>query len=317
MQKIITHRLRFLLCAAIFFASVGAVTVAGAQEIATQQVDSATSTATTTEERPSIIETLTTPKPDLTVPEAEPEKTGVQLLLEQRSVEDPNILSFMAYWVQKAIALGIPANTIVLILLIPILATIVTFVRVVVGLPSLEMLVPIALTYAFVAVGITLGMIILLAVICASVTSRILLKRVQIMYFPKRALSHLFLAFFVFAALTVAIQLDIQSIRELSIFPIIIITLLGDAIVTVQMRKTLMETLSVASVTVAVSLFGYGIATSIAVRDALILWPELILATILLNVLMGRYFGMRLTELVRFKTLTDTEQKNGRSVAQK
>ena len=269
--------------------------------------DGATTTGTSSENdagRLGLIETLTTTKPDLTVPEAEPEKTEIQILLEERPIERPGVFSFLAYWVQEAISLGIPANTIVLILLIPVLATIVTFVRVIIGLPSLEMLVPIALTYAFVAVGITVGTIILCAVILASVVSRVLLKHVQIMYFPKRALSHFLLAFFVFAALTTAIQLDIQSIRDLSIFPILIIALLGDSIVAVHARKTLFETISIASVTIGVSLLGYGIATSVIVRDVLILWPELVLLTIVLNVLMGRYFGLRATELFRFSTLT-------------
>jgi hypothetical protein len=275
-----------------------------------EEAPEATTTATTTEteERPGIIETLTTPKPDLTVPEDEPEKNDIQILLENRPVESPGIFSFMAYWVQEAIALGIPANTILLILLIPVLATIVTFVRVVIGLPSLEMLVPIVLTYAFVAVGITVGMIILVAVVLASFVSRTLLRSVPIMYFPKRSISHFFLAFFVFAALTLAIQFDLQSIRELSIFPILIITLLGDSIVTVQLRKTLWETLSIASVTVGIALLGYVIATSVAVRDSLILWPELVLLTIFVNVMVGRYFGMRLTEIVRFRSLIPEQE---------
>jgi hypothetical protein len=290
---------------------VGVVCIAGCAPVAHAQeagvvpsAPEATTTATSTEEeRPGLIETLTTPKPDLTVPEAEPERNEIQLLLENRPVAQPGVLSFMAYWVQEAIALGIPANTILLILLIPVLATLVAFVRVVIGLPSLEMLVPIVLTYALVAVGITVGMIILTAVVLASFVSRTLLRNVPIMYFPKRSISHLFLAFFVFAALTIAIQLDVQSIRELSIFPILIITLLGDSIVTVQLRKTLLETLSIASVTVGLALLGYVVATSVVVRDTLILWPELVLLTVLVNVLIGRYLGMRLTELVRFHSL--------------
>ena len=293
------------LFSALFLFSVAPTYAQEAEEVATGEETVAT---TTEEARSGIIETLTTPKADLTQPEQPLEKSEIQLLLEQRPVEKPGVLSFMAYWVQEAIELGIPANTILLVLLIPVLATLVTFVRVVIGLPSLEMLVPIALTYAFVAVGITVGMIILVAVVLASFVSRSLLKRVPIMYFPKRALSHFFLAFFVFAALTLAIQLDLQSIRDLSIFPILVITLLGDSIVTVQMRKTLWETLSIASVTVGLSLLGYGIATSVAVRDTLILWPELVLLTIVLNVVMGRYFGMRLTELVRFQSLTSKRE---------
>jgi hypothetical protein len=179
----------------------------------------------------------------------------------------------------------------------------ISFVRVVIGLPSLEMLVPIVLAFAFVAVGITAGLIILGAVVLASFVSRTLLRRVPIMQFPKRSLSHLFLAFFVFAALTLSIILDIESIRDVSIFPVLILTLLGDSIVSVQLHKTVRETALITVVTIGLALLGYLLASSLAVRNLIILWPELVLLTIPVNFAVGRYFGLRLSELFRFRTL--------------
>ncbi len=264
---------------------------------------SATSTGESSILDSTLIEVLSTPKQDLTKPELDTEKDEIQTLLEKRQVEKPGLFTFIAYWVQKAIALGIPANTIVLIFLIPVIATLITFVRVVIGLPALEMMVPIVLSFAFVAVGITAGLIILSAVILASFVSRTLLRKVPIMYFPKRSLSHLFLAFFVFGALTIAIILDFQSIRELSIFPVLILTLLGDSIVSVQLRKTVRETIVITAVTLGLALIGYLLATSVLVRDLVILWPELILITVPINFLLGRYFGLRLSEVFRFRSL--------------
>jgi len=259
--------------------------------------------ATDTPATTGLIEAFTTPKPDLTRPEEQTQKDEIQTLLEKRPVRQASVLSFIAYWVQKAIALGIPANTIVLILLIPVIATMIAFVRVIIGLPSLEMLVPIVLAFAFVAVGITAGLIILAAVVLASFVSRTLLRRVPIMFFPKRSLSHLFLAFFVFGALTVAIILDIESIRNVSIFPVLILTLLGDSIVSVQLHKTLRETTVITAVTIFLGLAGYSLASSIAVRDLIVLWPEVVLLVVPVNLLLGRYFGLRLSELMRFRAL--------------
>jgi len=289
--------------------------IADAQEavVSEEDGDIATSTegeeevATSSEEKieadSTIIEALTAPKQDLTKPEEDIEKNEIQQLLERRPATKPGIFNFFAYWVQKAISLGIPANTIVLIFLIPVIATLIAFVRVVIGLPSLEMLVPIVLSFALVAVGITAGLIILSAVILASFVSRTLLRKVPIMYFPKRSLSHLFLAIFVFAALTIAIILDFETIRELSIFPILILTLLGDSVVSVQLRKSVRETLLITSVTLGLALVGYALATSVTVRDLVILWPELILLTVPVNFMLGRYFGLRLSEVFRFRTL--------------
>jgi hypothetical protein len=278
----------------------------GVQEISTTSTNEeeiATTTEEIIEEDSTLIEALSAPKQDLTKPEEAVEKDEIQQLIEKRPATKPNIFNFFAYWVQKAISLGIPANTIVLIFLIPVIATLIAFVRVVIGLPSLEMLVPIVLSFAFVAVGITAGLIILGAVILASFVSRTLLRKVPIMYFPKRSLSHLFLSVFVFAALTIAIILDFETIRELSIFPILILTLLGDSVVSVQLRKTVRETILITAVTLGLALIGYALATSVMVRDFIILWPELILLTIPVNFMLGRYFGLRLSEVFRFRTL--------------
>lgn len=293
------------ICTANFAFAQGEVVSEG-EDLASTSVSS-TTIATTSEETDSdmsgLLGVLAAPKQDLTKPEEDVKKTEIQTLLEKRPVKEPGIFNFIAYWVQKAIALGIPANTIVLIFLIPVIATLIAFVRVVIGLPSLEMLVPIVLAFAFVAVGITAGLIILSAVVLASFVSRTLLRKVPIMYFPKRSLSHLFLAIFVFAALTISIILELESIRDLSIFPVLILTLLGDSIVSVQLRKTVRETILITSVTIGLGLIGYALATSVSVRDAIILWPEIILLTVPINFMLGRYFGLRLSEVFRFRTL--------------
>ncbi len=270
---------------------------------ATPTTPTTTATTTVATSGPSILEALNQPKQDLTQPEEDMERDEIFLLFEKRRVDTPNALNFLAYWVQKATALGTPANTIVLILLIPVLATLISFVRVIVGLPSLEMLVPIVLAFALVAVGISTGLMLLAAVVLASFASRALLRNVRIMYFPKRAISHLLLAFFVFAALTIGVIINPDSIRQLSIFPVLIITLLGDSIVSVQLHKTVRETLIITSVTLVLGIVGFLLATSTAVRDLILLYPEVVLLTLPINLAIGRYFGLRVTELVRFRSL--------------
>jgi len=266
----------------------------------------ATSSASTTEEllTERLEESSKAPKKDVTQPEQIDEKVEILTLFERRSVNEPSLINFFAYWVQEAIFMGIPANTIVLILLIPILATLVAFVRVVLGFQTLELLVPIALSFAFVAVGVVLGGIILASVVLASYVSRILLRRVTIMHFPKRAFSMLLLALFVFAALTVSAAFELTEIQSLSIFPLLILTLLGDSVVSIQLYKSIRETVSITVVTIAIGLFGYVLATSQIVLQTLILYPELVLLTIPANLLIGRYIGLRLTEYFRFNDIT-------------
>lgn len=237
---------------------------------------------------------------DTTQPEKEIAQAAIFAELEKRPVTEPNIFNFFAYWVQQAIFVGIPANTVFLILLTPIIALIISFTRVVIGLPTLDMLVPIALAFAFVSVGVGVGLFILTAVVAASYIAKVLVSRVRMMFYPKRSLSLLILSVFVFAALTAAMQFEYNQVLNLSIFPILILMLLGDSIVSVQLHKSTSETVMITSTTLVLGLLGYLLATSTMVQNTLILYPELVLLVIPLNILIGRYFGLRVTELFRF-----------------
>lgn len=241
-------------------------------------------------------------KNDITQPEELSEKEQIRTLISERPAETLTLFNFFAFWIQKAIAVGIPANTIVLILLIPVFATIVTFVRTVIGLPSLEMLVPIVLAYVFVAVGVTTSLVLLLAIILAAFVSRRLLSSVQVMFFAKRSISLMFLAFFVLAALTLVSMYDPNGIVNLSIFPLLVLTLMGDSIVAVHLHKSIKETFLTVTVTIVLGFVGYVLATAVPVRDTIILYPEVVLLTLIANGFIGRYFGLRLTEFVRFKS---------------
>jgi len=240
---------------------------------------------------------------NITEPEELTEKVAIISLFESRLVTEPNGFNIFAYWVQEAVRMGIPANTIFLILLTPILALLVSFTRVVVGLPTLDMLVPIALAFAFVSVGITIGMFVLLAIILASFIAKRSLSSLKVMFYPKRSLSMLFLAIAVFAALTIGVVLELDRVLSVSIFPILILMLLGDLIVSVQLHKSSGETLLITGTTVALGLAGYIAATSLWIQDTLILYPEIVLLVIPLNILVGRYFGLRIIELLRFNSV--------------
>jgi hypothetical protein len=242
----------------------------------------------------------TAPNNDLTQPEELSEKTAILSLFESRPVNEPGIFNIMAYWVQEAVRVGVPANTIFLILLTPFLAFFVSFVRVVIGLPTLDMLVPIALAFALVAVGITVGLLVLAAILIASYLSKISLSKVRIMFYPKRSLSMIFLALAVFAALTLGVMLGFEQILSVSIFPILVLMLLGDMIVSVQLHKSSAETLVITGTTIFIGLVGYFTATSDTIQNVIILYPEIILLVIPANIIVGRYFGLRVLEVFRF-----------------
>ncbi len=228
-------------------------------------------------------------------------------LFEKRPISRLSPFNFIAFTVQYAVQVGIPANTVMLILLLPVLATIVAFFRHLIGLPSLDMIVPIALSVTLVSTGLTAGGILLFSIILASVIGRIILKSVRIMQVPKKALSVLIVAIFVFLTLTVSAASGILVVKQISIFPILILVLLGERIMSLQLARSLRETVFITSVTLILGITGFLILTSTKLSHGVLLYPEFILLLIPVNLLIGRYFGLRLTEFVRFSQV----RKNG------
>lgn len=295
-----------ILCALLVFAVPGFVHAqTEAVTSATTSVGTSSEDALAPEEIVDLINAADTTQKDVTLPENQPEKEAIISLFELRKVDSPSWNNFMAYWVQRAVAMGIPANTIFLILLTPLLATIVSFIRIVIGLPTLDMLVPITLAFAFVAVGVTVGLIILGAILFAAVASNFLLSPLKMMFYPKRSLSMFLLSISVFGALTIALLLGFERVLSLSIFPILILMLMGDSIVSVQIHKSLTETFAITGTTLLLGILGFAIASSAQIQDKLILYPEVVLLVIPINILIGRYFGLRFLEYFRFNTLND------------
>lgn len=153
----------------LFFISTVSPTFAQSTQLATE---SAMSTQSATQK-----EITKTEQKDLTKPEEEKAKKEFLALFLKRPISEPGFTNFMGYSVQYAVRNGVPANTIILILLIPFLATLSVIARNIIGVPTLEMLVPIALAITFVATGPVAGVILLGTILFASTIARMILKK--------------------------------------------------------------------------------------------------------------------------------------------
>jgi len=254
-----------------------------------------------TEEASGEAEKIAVPQEDLTKPEEIRQKEEILSLFEKRLVEQPKPINIIAFTVQKAVHSGVPANTIILILLLPFLATGVAFFRYIIGLPSLEMLVPVALAVSLIATGLTAGFIILTAIMLASFVARFILKKVHILQIPKKALSLLVVSVFVFLALMGSAIENLIIVKQLSIFPILLFILLSDKIVSLQLKKNVSETILITGVTIVLGVLGFFFLSLPSIRNFILLYPETILVLIPVNLLIGRYLGLRATEFFRFR----------------
>lgn len=239
---------------------------------------------------------------DVTRPEG-PEDEQAVALFKQRPAENLTYTNIFAFLVQASVKSGVPSRTVILILLLPMLATIIAFIRHVIGLPSIGMLVPVALSITLLSTGITAGLILLATILFSSTVARILLKKLRIMQLPKMAFSMFIVSLFLFLALTVSAMAGILVVKQLSIFPVLLLILLSEQIIAVQQERSAQEMIIITMVTFAIGILGFLLLSSIYLRNTILLYPEFILVLIPLNIIIGRYFGLRLMEYFRFSSI--------------
>lgn len=241
---------------------------------------------------------------DVTRPDEPASRDEVLDLFARRPAESLTPFNFAAYFIQESVKAGVPSRTIILILLLPMLATIIAFIRHVVGLPSIGLLVPIALSITLLSTGITAGLILLASIILGSTFARILLKKLRIMQLPKMALSMFIVSIVILTAITVSAMAGILVVRQLSIFPVLLLILLSEQIISVQVERSFQEMLVITLVTFALGVVGFVVLSAQIIRDTFLLYPELIFLLIPINILIGRYFGLRLLEYFRFTSIS-------------
>lgn len=226
-------------------------------------------------------------------------------MFANRDIDAPNFINFIGYSIQYAVKSGVPANTVILILILPVLATAVVFFRHVVGVPSLAMLLPVALSITLVATGLAAGLILLVTIVLSSTLARIILKKIRIMQFAKMALTIFIVSVGILATLTATAQIGILSVTQLSIFPVLLLILLSQNIVELQVDRGWSDILMISAITIFLGVLGYFMLSYEPIRNFVILYPELILLVVPVNIMIGRYFGLRFTEYFRFSPITN------------
>jgi hypothetical protein len=199
---------------------------------------------------------------------------------------------------------GVPFDTVALLLMLPIIATFIAFLRQVVGIKAFGIYTPLIITFAFLATnGLKYGIIIFLAVIAAGVAMRFVLKPFRLLYLPRVAIMLSVVALLILVMLTLGGSARRTGLASVSIFPILIMITLVEKFVAVQIEKGNKAALILTLETLAISVVGYFIASWSILIKLLVEAPWIVLLTIPINVLLGKWTGLRLSEYFRFRKI--------------
>lgn len=206
-------------------------------------------------------------------------------------------------FIEFAAGEGVPIQTIALLLMLPLVATLVAFFRQVVGIKAFGIYTPSIVTFALVAFdpnGLKYGIAIFLAVILVGMASRYLLKPFRLLYLPRLAITLSLISFVMFAILILGGYFQRTGLATVSIFPLLIMITLAEKFVAVQIEKGSRVALLLAGETLVISLVGYALVSSHAVAGTILAYPWLVLLAIPANIMLGKWTGLRFIEYIRF-----------------
>jgi len=205
--------------------------------------------------------------------------------------------------IERAVVSGVPTNTIILLLLLPLVAFVIAFSRNVVGIRGFGIFLPAALAVAFVATGPVAGIGLFLVIVIVSTVVRLTLRKLKLklQYLPRMALILWAVVLGVLGSLFL-VPLDV------SIFAVLILILLTEDFTRVQIGKSVKTALSLTMETLILALISYFFLTLELLQNFVLANPEIsLLAVGILDFLLARYSGLRLMEIYRFRKLVSSK----------
>ncbi|MDA1168914.1 MAG: PKD domain-containing protein [bacterium] len=256
--------------------------------------------------KPSVLETLLEPLSAEEAKEkiiASPADHRILGEFSARTIKDIGPTNFMSFGINYLINKGVPINSVSLILMLPVIATILSFSRQVIGMKAFGLVTPAMTTLSFLVMGLPYGLVVFLSILIAGTLTRLAMRKLRLLYLPRMALVLTGVSLAILLVFGLGIATDNNALASFSIFPILILTLLAEEFIALQFKSGAKKALTVTAWTLALAIGCYFIVSWQIVRTLFVSYPEIVLLAIPINVLLGRWTGLRLTEYIRFKRL--------------
>ncbi len=245
---------------------------------------------------------------DITEPEGE-QKSKLVKFMDENPPGDLAWNNFLQHAIRFAVSEGVPATTIVLVLLFPLVASLIAGSRHVIGLRGFGIYTPAVLAVAFVSTGILEGIIIFIAIVLTAVLAKRIFRRTKLSYLPRTALIIWAISLGILAALLLAPIFNLVTLMTVNIFAILILVLLSENFLDAQGRTKQAEAIALTVETIALAAIAGLIFKWEPMHKLVLLEPELLVIGIAaLNIIIGKFTGLRLSERFRFRTMIEEEE---------
>ncbi|MFH0770940.1 MAG: 7TM domain-containing protein [Candidatus Peregrinibacteria bacterium] len=208
-----------------------------------------------------------------------------------------NVLSSL---VNYMLTHGVSSQTVILLLILPIIATILAFLRQVIGLTTFGLFTPSIVTLSFLALGWQVGVMFLLIILFAGYTTRALVAHFRLLHVPRMAIVICAVSITLLLLLSASAAFGVTYERD-TIFILLIMSTLTESFLSLKAEEGWRSAVAGTAQTILASLLCVAVVQWPLLQSFILAYPELILATIFVNIALGRWSGLRLVEYFRFR----------------
>lgn len=196
-----------------------------------------------------------------------------------------------------------------LLLLLPVGALVVVFMRIIIGLKTSGTFMPILIAMAFLQTSLVLGVVSFVSVVAIGLVLRTYLSRLNLLLISRIATLVVLVIFIISALSLVGYQMGFNTGMTITFFPMIIIAWTIERMSILWEEEGPKEVMVQGGGSLLVAVLAYTLMQFPLVGHLTFNFPELNLVALALIMLMGQYTGYKLSELRRFRAMVDNQEK--------
>ena len=207
-------------------------------------------------------------------------------------------------WLMKYSLLSLPIETQAVyhvLLSIPIGVLLLVVLRNLVGIKTFGTFMPVLIALAFRETQLLWGIALFTLVVGAGLVLRTWLERLKLLLVPRMATVMIMVIMIMAMISIISYRLEIPRGLSIALFPIVIMTMTIERMSIVWEERGMREALLQGSGSLFVAALAYTLMNIDVIQHFVFVFPEILFTVLAITVLLGRYSGYRLSELIRFR----------------
>ena len=194
-------------------------------------------------------------------------------------------------------------NTFSLILMVPLGALLVVFMRTFVGVQTFGTFMPILIAIAFRETQLLWGVILFTGIVFFGLLIRLYLERLRLLLIPRLAAILVVVVILMLIISFITSRLGLDRLLSISLFPMVILAMTIERMSITWEESGAQTALIQGLGSLLVACLGYLIMTNQHLTYLMFAFPEFLLVVLGICIWMGRYTGYRVSELLRFREI--------------